>query len=230
MNTFTGPFRLMMKEMSLTFYINATITFVLFVFYNFLGFIGATESGGFILFGPIFFVFLLYPFINFSGYKYILSLGGTRKQFVLAMYLTAFLYSVISVLLLNSFYLITNLINSTSNLFHLAELVNSSNGLFYLWIDFSWIIFIFSIGMIAKTIWFNYGSVISLAGATLLLMITIVIVVFGDISWLFEFIFTNYLLFVTVLFVLSLVLLIFSYLLMLNAPLEKGNRLISNIR
>ncbi|RKJ19664.1 hypothetical protein D7X33_45695, partial [Butyricicoccus sp. 1XD8-22] len=100
---------------------------------------------------------------------------------------------------------------------------------FYLWIDFSWIIFIFSIGMIAKTIWFNYGSVISLAGATLLLMITIVIIIFGDISWLFEFIFTNYLLFVTVLFVLSLVLLIFSYLLMLNAPLEKGNRLISNI-
>ncbi|WP_400247502.1 hypothetical protein AB3U99_10855 [Niallia sp. JL1B1071] len=75
MNTFTGPFKLMMREMSLTFYINAAITFVLFAFYNILGFIGVADAGSFILFGPLFIVFLIYPFANFSGYKYILSLG-----------------------------------------------------------------------------------------------------------------------------------------------------------
>ncbi|GKU83900.1 hypothetical protein [Niallia sp. NCCP-28] len=229
MNTFTGPFRLMMKEMNRTFYINAVITFVLFVFFSFLGFIDA-KSVSFTLFGPFFIVFLLYPFINFKGYHYILSLGGTRIQFVSAIYLSTFIFSVISVLLLNLFYyLSTNIISSGSNsvnFFHLADLVNSSNWLVYLWVDFSWIIFLFSLGMIAKTIWFNYGTLFSLVAATLLLIIGTSIVVFGDISWLIELIFMHHLQFVNSLFGLSVVFLLSSYLLMINAPLEKGDRLI----
>ena len=226
MNTFTGPFKLMMREMSLTFYINAAITFVLFAFYNILGFIGVADAGSFILFGPLFIVFLIYPFANFSGYKYILSLGGTRKQFVLALYLTAFIYSISSVVILNLFYLITNNINSTINLLHLAELTSSSNWLVYLWVDFCWIFFLFSLGMIVKTIWFNYGTVLTLTVATLLLIIGTIIVVFGDISWLLEVIFMNHLQFVTSLFGISLVFLLSSYLLMQNAPLEKSDRLL----
>lgn len=229
MNTFTGPFRLMMKEMSRTFYINVVITFVLFVFFNLLGFIDA-ESASFIFFGPLYIVFLLYPFINFKGYNYILSLGGTRNQFVLAIYLSAFIFSVISVSLLNLFYyLSTNIISSGSrsvNFFHLADLVNSSNWLIYLWVDFSWIIFLFSLGMIAKTIWFNYGTLFSLAAATLLLIICVPIIVFGNISWLIEVIFMHHLQFVNILFGLSIVFLLSSYLLMFHAPLEKGDRLI----
>ena len=228
MNTFTGPFRLMMREMSLTFYINAAITFVLFAFYNILGFVGITDAGSFILFGPLFIIFLIYPFAHFSGYKYILSLGGTRQQFVLALYLTAFIYGVISVILLNIFYLITTSINSSINLLHIAELTNSSNWLVYLWVDFCWIFFLFSLGMIAKTIWFNYGTIVSLSVATLLLVIGTVIVVYGDISPLLEMILTNHLQFVTILLGLSIVFLVFSYLLMKNAPLEKGNRWIFN--
>src|SRR5690625_5802763 len=93
MNTFIGPFRLMMREMRLTFYINVAITFVLFVFFNFLGFIDAAESVSFILFGPFFIAFLIYPFINFKGYNYILSFCGTRNQFVFSMYLCVLLFS-----------------------------------------------------------------------------------------------------------------------------------------
>ncbi|WP_312098292.1 hypothetical protein [Niallia sp.] len=225
MNTFTGPFRLMMREMSLTFYINVAITFVLFAFYNILGFIGVTDAGSFILFGPLFIVFLIYPFANFSGYKYILSLGGTRKQFVLALYLTAFIYGVISVVILNLFYLITNSINNSINLLHFAELTNSSNWLVYLWVDFCWIFFLFSLGMIAKTIWFNYGTILSLSVATLLLVIGTVVVVFGDISWLAELFFTHYLQFVAILLGIAIVFLYIAYLLMKNAPLEKSDRL-----
>jgi len=226
MNTFIGPFRLMMREMRLTFYINVAITFVLFVFFNFLGFIDAAESVSFILFGPFFIVFLIYPFINFKGYNYILSLGGTRKQFVLAMYLSALIFSVASVALLNFlYYLSTNIVGSTANLFHLGGLVNSSNWLVYLWVDFSWILFLFSLGMIAKTFWFNYGTVLSLSVATLFLIISMVIGVFGNKSWLIEVIFMNHLQFVTILFGLAIVFLLSSYLLMKKAPLEKGSRL-----
>ncbi|MET3504673.1 hypothetical protein [Halalkalibacter oceani] len=230
MNTFTGPFRLMMREMSMTFYINAAITFVLFVFFTFLGFIDAAVSESFVLFGPFFIVSLLYPFVHFKGYHFILSLGGTRKQFVLALYFSVFIYSVTSVALLNLFYYISaniiERISSAANLFHLAELVNSPNWLVYLWVDFSWIFFLFSVGMIAKTIWFNYGTILSLALGTLLLIMSMVLVVFGDISWLSEVIFMNHLQFVTILSGLSIVFLLSSYLFMKNAPLEKGERLI----
>jgi len=225
MNTFIGPFKLMIREMSLTFYINAAITFVLFAFYNILGFIGVADAGSFILFGPLFIIFLIYPFVNFSGYKFILSLGGTRKQFVLALYLTAFIYGVSSIVLLNLFYLITNRINSTINLFHLAELTNSSNWFVYLWVDFSWIFFLFSLGMIAKTIWFNYGTILTFSVATFLVVIGTIVVVFGDISWLAEVLFTNHLQFVTILLGIAIVFLLSSYLIMKNAPLEKSERL-----
>src|SRR5690625_2533460 len=115
MNTFIGPFRLMMREMRLTFYINVAITFVLFVFFNFLGFIDAAESVSFILFGPFFIVFLIYPFINFKGYNYILSLGGTRNQFFFSIYFSFFIFNFLD-------YLSSNIVGSTANLFHLGGL------------------------------------------------------------------------------------------------------------
>ena len=228
MNTFTGPFRLMMKEMSMTFYINTAITFVLFSFFNLLGFIELTKSGAFLLFGPFFFVFMLYPFVNFKGYDYILSFGGTRKQFVLAFYLSALIYGVISVVFLNLLYYLSININKSSSLefYHLANFVSDANWIVYLWVDFSWILFVFSLGMIAKTVWFNYGTLFSLAIATLLLLISIIMVVFGDISRLIEVIFNNYTMFITSLFGLSLVFLLLSYSIMKKAPLEKGSRLI----
>src|SRR5690625_6185396 len=103
------------------------------------------------------------------------------------MYLSVLIFSFASVALLNFlYYLSTNIVGSTANLFHLGGLVNSSNWLVYLWVDFSWILFLFSLGMIAKTFWFNYGTVLSLSVATLFLIISMVIVVFGNKSWLIE--------------------------------------------
>ncbi|MEK5055583.1 hypothetical protein MHH96_19530 [Niallia sp. FSL K6-0212] len=225
MNTFTGPFRLMMREMSMTFYINVFITFALFVFYNVLGYMGVAESGSFILFGPLFVVFLLYPFINFSGYQYILSLGGTRKQFVLAFYLSAVIYSVLGGVILNLFYFFTTLLTSSNYLFHFAKFIHTTNWLIYFWIDFSWIFFLFSLGMIAKTVWFNYGTAFLLAVSTILLIIGTIAVVFGDMSSLITTFLEHHLKFVTILFGLSIVFLLLSYSLMKNAHLEKGGRL-----
>jgi len=226
MNTFVGPFRLMMKELGPTFYINALITFVLFIFFTILGFSNA-DSGTFMLFGPLFIIFLLYPFINFRGYRYILSLGGTRKQFVLAFYLAAFIYSVSGVLLLNLFYYISTHMSEKNsvNFIHLANFVNDSNWFVNLWVDFSWIVFVFGLGMIAKTILFNYGTLVSLTITTVLLIISVIVFVFGDISWLLDLIFNQHLLFVNVMLGVSVLFLSFSYILMRNAPLEKGNRL-----
>src|SRR5699024_3662469 len=104
----------------------------LFVFFNFLGFIDAAESVSFILFGPFFIVFLIYPFINFKGYNYILSLGGTRKQFVLAMYLSVLIFSFASVALLTFlYYLSTHIVVSTAILFHLIYQLNISYYIYY---------------------------------------------------------------------------------------------------
>src|SRR5699024_12332496 len=126
--------------------------------------------------------FLIYPFLNYKGYNYIISLGGTRKQFVLTMYLSVLIFSFASVALLNFlYYLSTNIVGSTATLFHLGGLVNSANWLVYLWVDFSWILFLFSLGMIARIFCFNYGTVLSLSVATLFLIISMVIVVFGNI-------------------------------------------------
>src|SRR5690625_7381816 len=101
------------------------------------------------------------------------------------MYLSVLIFSFASVALLNFlYYLSTNIVGSTANLFHLGGLVNSSNWLVYLWVDFSWILFLFSLGMIANTFWFNFCIVLSLSVATLFLIISIVIVFFGHYSWI----------------------------------------------
>ncbi|WP_404427949.1 hypothetical protein LG296_09055 [Ureibacillus chungkukjangi] len=228
MNSFVGPFRLMIKEMSMTFYINATITFVLFIFFNLLGVFDVAKSGIFFLHGPLFIVFLLYPFINFKGYQYILSFCGTRKQFVFAFYLSSLIYGAISILLLNLFYYLSKIINANNTIefFHLANIVNDSNLLMELWIDFTWLIFVFSLGIIAKTIWFNYGTLFTLSLATFLIIAVTIVALFAEISKILDVIFDNYMLFIVILFGLSFTFLLISYLLMRNAPLEKGNRVL----
>ncbi len=226
MNTFMGPFRLMMKEMCVTFYINAIITCVLFAFFAVLALSDVIDSVSFILFGPLFIVFLMYPFVNFKAYDYILSFGGTRKQFVMALYLSAFLFSAASAVLLNALYFLsTRIAGPSMALFHLGRLTNHSSWLVSVWVDFSWLSFLFALGMIAKTFWFNYGKIISLSLATLLLIASILIVTFGNLSWLIELFFLHHLQFVSILFVIALVFLLLAYLLMRDAPLENGSRL-----
>src|SRR5699024_9475114 len=110
-------------------------------------------------------------------------------------------FSFASVALLNFlYYLSTNIVGSTANLFLLGGLVNSSNWLVYLWVDFSWILFLFSLGMIVKTFWFNYGTVLSISVVTLFLIISIVIVVVINKIWLIDVIFMLHLQFVNILF------------------------------
>ncbi|GAK04293.1 hypothetical protein JCM19037_2685 [Geomicrobium sp. JCM 19037] len=74
MNTLTGPLLLMRKEMNITFIINMMITVVLFFSFAWIGSLEANAS--FVLFGPIYAIFLLYPWVNFKGYSLILSLGA----------------------------------------------------------------------------------------------------------------------------------------------------------
>lgn len=82
---------------------------------------------------------------------------------------------------------------------------------------------LFSLGMIAKTVWFNYGTAFLLAVSTILLIIGTIAVVFGDMSSLITTFLEHHLKFVTILFGLSIVFLLLSYSLMKNAPLEKGD-------
>ncbi|WP_026701921.1 hypothetical protein [Salibacterium aidingense] len=190
MNTFKGPFRLLLKEMRPTFYINTLVTLVLMAFFIILGFWtesadNSTVAVG-VIFGPYYAIFLAYPFIIFPGYRYILSLGGTRKQFMKAALMSAVLYVLLAMLILNGLHFLSESIVSFGNhsisFFHMADLVNGENPLLYLWVDILWCLFLFGVGMIAKSIWFNFGPLRTLMAVTGLLILGIAAVTFLDLS------------------------------------------------
>ncbi|MBY7141566.1 hypothetical protein KFZ56_00285 [Virgibacillus sp. NKC19-3] len=230
MNTLKGPFRLIMKEMNLTFYINIGVTLALMALFTFLSYFNVANETLGITFGPIYAIFLAYPFILFKGYKYILSLGGTRKQFMLVTFLSAAIYIVLSAIILNGLYFLSPLLFNEGELFHMADLVNGSQPLLYFWVDVLWMFILFGFAMMIQAIYFNLGGARTLIGAAALLMMVLVAVFFADLTPLIEFIFTDHLLFVHILAGISLIFMSLSYLIMRNAPLERGDRKIIRLQ
>jgi len=225
MNTLKGPFRLIMKELSVTFYINIGITFALMILHVFISYYSAENEtfGG--IFGPFYAIFLLFPFMLSKAYKSILSLGGTRKQFMFATFLSNGIYIVLSGIILNGLYFLSPLLLfNEGQIFHMADLVNGSQPLLYLWIDLLWMFIAFGLAMIIHAIIFNLGTTRSLIGGAALLILVLAVGFFADLSPLIEFIIADHLLFVHILAGISLVFMFLSYLIMRNAPLERGDR------
>ncbi|AXF57381.1 hypothetical protein [Salicibibacter kimchii] len=224
MNTLKGPFRLIMKEMKMIYYINVGVTIALMALYIFLSYyLGENEHLG-VTFGPFYAIFLIFPFILFKGYKYILSLGGTRKQFMIATYLSIGIYIVLSGMLLNGLHFLSPYLLNDGYIFHMADLVNGSHSLLYVWIDVLWMIILFGVGMIAQSIYFNLGTVRTLSSGAALLIAILATYFFADLGPLIEFIIVDHLLFVHILAGISVLFMLFSYLLMKNGPLERGDR------
>ncbi|MFB4160021.1 hypothetical protein ACE1TF_09065 [Geomicrobium sp. JSM 1781026] len=223
MKPMTGPLLLMRKEMNFTFVINMIITVVLFFSFAWIGSIEADAS--FVLFGPIYAVFLLYPWVNFKGYSLILSLGGTRRQFVISFYLIAIVFMILSVAILHGLYLINDQLLQWTTFTQTGELLGSSHPLLYIWADFIWLFALFSISLFIRSFLFNFGSIMTLSlGAVLLILFTSWFFL-GDMSAVFEFILTNHLAFLHIMLGISLLLSLVTYLLMRNGPLENGGRI-----
>lgn len=228
MNTLKGPFKIVKKEMGITFYINLALTFALFALYFFLSFrVNENENLG-VLFGPFFAVFLLYPFLMFKSYRLIISLGGTRKQFTVSVLLATLMFLVIAAVVLNVLYMLGEMIFPNGHMFHMADLINDAGPVMYFWIDLLWLFILFSIGMIVKVIYFNLGTVRTLSGGAILLLAGITVYFYVDFGPFFEFIITDHLLFVHLLAIGAAACLVLSYFMMRNAPLERGDRKLFN--
>src|SRR5690625_5164200 len=211
MNTLKGPFKVVVKEMNLTFYINVGITIALFLLYIFLSAqVGGDNMLGFI-FGPFYIVFLIYPFIFFRSYKFILSLGGTRKQFMMTSFIATFLYLVMASILLTVLHYIGDMMLQDGYIFHMADILGDANPVLYFWVDFLWMFTFFGIGMFAQAINFNLGTLRTLILAAVILLGSISAYFFIDLTPFFEFFITDYMLVLHLFAAGALLLLVFSY-------------------
>lgn len=224
MNSLKGSLKIVSKEMGITFYINIALTIGLFVLYLFLSFRGDTNEYLGVLFGPLYVIFLIYPFIFFKSYNFILALGGTRKQFITSSFLSTLVFIVIGTIILNALHLIGEMTFQNGYLFHMADILNDPSTAMYFWIDFLWLIILFGFGMFAQTINFNLGTIRTLTLGGVLLLAGVAAYYFIDLTPLFEFIIKDHLLFVHILAFASLIMLILSAFMMRNAPLERGDR------
>lgn len=229
MNTLKGPFKIVAKEMSLTFYINVGITIALFALYIFL----STQLDGNnmlgLIFGPFYVIFLTFPFIFFKSYKYILSLGGTRKQFMISSFIAGLLYILAGAVILTILYYAGKLLLQDGYMFHMADLLDTANPAMYFWIDFLWLFILFGIGMFVQAINFNLGTLRTLVLAGVLILASITAYFFIDLMPLLEFIVNDHLMFIHLLALGAAGLSVLSYFMMRNAPLERGDRKIFRV-
>ena len=229
MNTFKGPFRLIFEDFRLQFYIMTGVTSVLSIFYIVFWILLSSEDtfiGG-VNFGPYYTMFIILPILAYmKGLKHIISFGGTRKQFLLSTFINFALFLILSTLVLNGLYLVTEYFArqgiTNATLFHMGHLVNVSSPLLYLWIDTLWGIIIFGTGFFIVTIWYCYGTLRMVIGVTVLAILSMSYITFGELSRIINFIIIEHLAFVHILAGVGILMLALSYVIMLNGPLERG--------
>ena|SRR5699024_1394881 len=224
MNTLKGPFNVVNKEMSLTFIINAFLTIALFALYIFLGTRADSDTMLGVIFGPYYVVFAAYPFVFFKAYKYILALGGTRKQFMISAVTISLIYLIAATILLNLLHLIGSKVLHNGYSFHMANILGDPSTAMYFWVDFLWLFILFGLGMFAQAIYFNLGAIRTLILGGILILAGVTIYFFTDLTPLFEFIVREHLMFLHLFALLSLILIGLSYFMMRNAPIEQGDR------
>ena len=230
MNTLKGPFKVVMKEMGLTFYINTFLTVALFALYIFLSTKAEPNEMLGVIFGPFYVVFAAYPFIFFKAYKYILALGGTRKQFMFSALAVSMIYLVAAALILTALHLLGEVIFENGYNFHMAHILSNPGTAMYFWVDFLWLFILFGIGLFAQATYFNLGAVRTLTLGAVIILVSVAAYFFLDLTPLFEFIIENHLLFLHLFALASLILIAASYFMMRNAPLEHGDRKVFRMR
>lgn len=218
-----GPIRILLKEMNVTFYINLIITIALVPLYIFISMTDNTDNFNGVLFGPFYVILFIFPFVVFKCYQYILSLGGTRKQFMLSLLVSLVFYLILCALILNVLYFNIQGLLQSGNIVHMAETLDSTSYILYFWVDILWMFLLFAIGLLIQVIHFNFGTLKTFIIAGVLLITSTAIYFLVDLTPLVEFIFNDYLLFLNLTGVAAVIIIIFSYFMMRNAPLERGD-------
>ncbi|WP_102275272.1 hypothetical protein [Cytobacillus massiliigabonensis] len=237
MNTFKGPFRVIFEDLRIQFYILTGATLVLSLVYLIIGKILASHDTFTVgaSFGPYYSLFLYYPFLAYTkAYKYTISLGGTRKQFLLSTIANTGIFLLMTTLILNAFYLLTDYLANkeiiSAKLIHMGDLVKGASPLLYPWIDLLWGIILFGIGLFLCSCWYYFGTVRTMIAATILLILAISYIAFGEISPFIQFMISKHLTFVHILAGISCLLIFLSYFIMRNGPLERCTKLNLSIK
>ncbi|WP_413381742.1 hypothetical protein [Alkalihalobacillus sp. 1P02AB] len=227
MNTFKGPFLILFEDLRFQIYIILLITFFLEVFMVGLGLLLNVDQFAAVVFGPIYGLFIIYPFILFNkSYKYTLAFGGTRKQFLFATYLNVGLFLLITMLILNGMYQLNQWVFdrgiSSAQFIHAGWIHESTNAFLYIWTDILWGVFAFGLGFMMNSVWYYFGTVKALIVGTLLGLVLIGWGTFGDFSKIISFIVEHSLAFMNTVGGLGGLFLVISYFLMRNGPIERG--------
>ncbi|MED3574936.1 hypothetical protein [Cytobacillus praedii] len=232
MNTFNGPFRVIFEDLRIQFYILTVATLVLSIVYLIIGKILSSHDTFTIgaSFGPYYSLYIYYPFLAYTkAYKYTLSLGGTRKQFLLSTIANIGLFLLMTTFILNFFYYLTDYLSNqgiiSTSLIHMGDLVKGASPLLYPWIDLLWGLILFGIGLFVSSFWFYFGTIRTMVGATFLLVLAISYIALGDIIPFIEFVNNEHLAFVHILAGISCLLIVLSYFIMRNGPLERCTKL-----
>lgn len=232
MNTFKGPFRVIFEDLRIQFYILTGATVVLSLVYLIIGKILSSHETFTVgaSFGPYYSLYLYYPFLAYTkAYKYTLSLGGTRKQFLGSTIANIGIFLIMTTFILNLFYYLTEYLSNlgiiSASLIHMGDLVKGASPLLYPWIDLLWGIILFGIGLFVSSFWFYFGTVRTMIAATLLLVIAIIYFAFGDFSPFIQFMVSEHLAFVHILAGIACLLIVLSYFIMRNGPFERCTKL-----
>lgn len=229
MNTLKGPLKVLHKEMALTLYINIVLTVLLFALYFYFSTQSEPQTMLGVIFGPFYVVFAAYPFIFFKAYRYILALGGTRKQFMISALAMTMIYLIAAAIILTALHLLGETILQNGYNFHMAHILSDPGALMYFWTDLLWLFILFGAGLFAQAVYFNLGAVRSLILGAALILVSVAAYFFMDLTPLFEFIIEEHLLFLHLSALVSTALIAVSYFMMINAPLERGDRKIFHI-
>lgn len=229
-STFNGPFKLMFEDLKKQTIIILSITVSILILFSISGYlIGENFTGA--IFGPIYGFFLIYPFLLYNKtYKYVLSLGGTRRQYLLSTIINTVLFIFINTAFLNVMYQLNlYLSENNGNLVHLQHvglLFQSDNPVLYWWADVVLCVFLFGVLLLVNSLWFYLGTIRLLIGITIFGGILVVWFTNEGMGKIIDLFINHLLTFIHILGFAGLCGMALSYLIMRNGPLERGGHLV----
>lgn len=228
-STFNGPFKLMFEDLKKQTIVILSITLGVVILFSISGHLFGDFTGS--IFGPIYGFFLIYPFLLYNKtYKCVLSLGGTRRQYLLSTIINTVLFICINTAFLNVIYQL-NLYLSENNLNpvhlqHVGLLFQSDNPVLYWWVDVVLCVFLFGVFLLVNSLWFYLGTIRILIGLTMIGGLFVVWFTNEGMGKIID-LFVNHLLsFINILGFIGLCGMALSYLIMRNGPLERGGHLV----
>lgn len=168
MKELKGPISIILKDLKLQIYIFTGITLLLVVIFNLVGYFVKPDKFYPFISGPIYGIMLFLPLFMFGdALKSTIGFGGTRTNYLTALFTSYFIFIVSLMSVHNVLFQVSELITehtrSTTQLIHLASLFGVKSGFAYFWIDILFAIFIVGIGSIVSAIFYRFGYIWTLA-------------------------------------------------------------------